>query len=100
MTTNDRTETITRHTILQLLSDEEIARVSDAETAKQLVVGDEYVNLEAPDLGIHKAFDGSTPPMGRVLPKKAVGGKTWRQIEALLGAHRIEGVLAPPIRAS
>lgn len=45
--TDTRSEYITRESILKLLSDEEIARISTAETAKALAVGAEYVDLEA-----------------------------------------------------
>jgi hypothetical protein len=34
---------------LKLLSDDDIARVSTAETAASLAEGDEYVDLDAPD---------------------------------------------------
>ena len=46
MTNDSRTEYITRDTIMKLLSDEEVARVSTAETALHLVEGEEYVDLE------------------------------------------------------
>jgi hypothetical protein len=92
MKNSTRSEYVTRDTIMKLLSDDEVARVSTAETAAHLLDGDEYVDLEALDKGIRKALGTSTPAMGRVLPRKAVHQKTWGEIVALLpnqraGAH-------------
>jgi len=77
--TDTRSEYITRENILKLLSDEEIARISTAETAKDLVVGAEYVDLEALDLGVRHA-DGTAVTMGHALPKSAVHAATWSEI--------------------
>ena len=85
-----RTEYVTRNTILKLLSDEEIARVSTAETATQLVDGDEYVDLHKPDEGVRRSLGTNSAPMGDILPRKAVHAHTWRQILGLLSAHRVE----------
>jgi len=95
MKTEARTEYITRDTIMKLLSDDEIARVATAETAAQLNVGDEYVDLTAPDGGVKKATVKSAP-MGTVLPRKAVLDKTWKDIVILLAAHKKEGVAPTP----
>lgn len=86
----NRTELVTRDTILRLLSDDEIARVSTAETAPRLADGDEYVDLKDPDLRIRQAQGTATAPMGHVLPRKAVRAETWRQIVGLLSAQRAE----------
>lgn len=82
-----RSEYVTRDTILKLLSDEETARVCNAETAPQLMEGDEYVDLGTPERGVRKATASVVTTMGEVLPRKAVHDKTWRQILALLSAH-------------
>jgi hypothetical protein len=74
-----------RESILELLSDEEVARVSAAETATGLVDGDEYLDLERLDQGVRHA-QGSSVAMGSVLPKKAVHDQTWRKILAELPA--------------
>jgi hypothetical protein len=79
MTKFKRTEFVNRDGILKLLSDEEIDRVSDAETAPRLLEGDEFVDLEQLDRGVQKA-DGARPPMGHVLPRKAVLEATWSRI--------------------
>jgi hypothetical protein len=88
MNNDIRKEYVTRDTILRLLSDDEIARVSTAETAAGLADGDEYVDLDAPDRGVQRAPDRPVTPMGHVLTRKAVLDKTWRDIVILLAAHR------------
>jgi hypothetical protein len=88
MKNDTRKEYVTRDAILKLLSDEEIARVGMAETAAGLADGDEYVDLEGPDRGVRRAPGQPTAPMGRVIPRKAVHERTWREIETLLAAHR------------
>lgn len=77
---NDKSRAyITREAILQLLSDDEVANVSTAETAAHLADGDEYLDLEQLDLGVQWA-SATTPPMGRVLPCAAVHPMTWVKI--------------------
>jgi hypothetical protein len=87
MKTDDRKTYVTREAILQLLSDEEVATVSTAETAPRLSAGEEYVDLEHLDDGVRRA-GGSIAPMGRLLPKKAVQDATWAQILTKLSAPR------------
>ncbi|MEO6993445.1 MAG: hypothetical protein ABI273_07440 [Lacunisphaera sp.] len=78
-------EYITRDKILKLLSDDEVATVSTAETADRLAAGDEFIDLEKFELGVQRGPRGHTP-MGRVLPKKAVHIGTWNKIIAQLPA--------------
>ena len=73
-----------RDRILKLLTDEEVARVSDAETARRLDEGDEYVDLEQLAQGVRRA-DGVPAQMTRILPRKAVHEMTWNKILAELG---------------
>lgn len=87
---NKRTDYVTRDTILRLLSDDEVARVSTAEAATHLVDGDEYVDLREPNQGVRRALGLATAPMGDVLPRKAVQEPTWRRIVGLLSAHEAE----------
>ncbi|MGA2083089.1 MAG: hypothetical protein ABSH53_21115 [Holophaga sp.] len=83
----NRTEFLTRDTILNLLSDDEVARVSTAEAAVNLAVGDEFLDLEHLERGVLKA--GRVPPaMGGVLPRKAVHEKTWAKILKQLKAFK------------
>ncbi len=92
MKTNPRNTYVTRESVLMLLSDDEVAAVSTAETAAHLAAGDEYLDMEHLDQGVQRAPAGE-PPMGRVLPKKAVHEKTWAKIIKQLPAP--SGVKTP-----
>jgi len=70
---------MTRDTILKMLSDDEVAKVSTAETAPKMAEGDEYVDLEQLPRGVQHAH-GAHTPMQNVLPRKAVHEKTWSKI--------------------
>jgi hypothetical protein len=76
-----------RDGILNLLSDDEVARVSTAETPAHLLEGDEYIDLGQLEKGVRRA-DGVATPMGRVLPRKAVHELTWSKIVAQLGERQ------------
>ncbi len=92
-----RSDYITRDTIMRLLSDEEVARVSTAETATNLTEEDEYVDLDEPDRGVQRLHGKAKLVMGRVLPRSAVREKTWRDIVILLSAHATEKARMPHI---
>lgn len=79
MTSDKRPEYALRESILKLLTDEEIAKVSTAETAPALTEGAEYLNLEKLGDGVSRA-DGEAIPIGQVLPRAAVGPATWSKI--------------------
>jgi hypothetical protein len=83
MKNEQRKEYLLREGILSLLSDEEVARVSTAETAARLVDGDEYLDLEQLSDGVRRAPSTLTP-MGRVLPRRAVRQETWNKIVSQL----------------
>jgi hypothetical protein len=75
---------ITREKILNLLSDEEIARISMAETRRP-ASGEDYIDLERPEDGVRKV-DGSEPARpGDILPRSAVREQTWTAILAQIG---------------
>lgn len=74
---------ITRDRVLKMLSDNEIAHVSTAETEPRLTDGDEYIDLEQLEQGVLRARVVPTP-VGRVLPRKAVHDTTWTKIVAEL----------------
>jgi hypothetical protein len=84
-------ELVTRESILKLLSDAEVARVSTAETQEQLASGEEFLDLKHLDRGVRRARPPagvlSTVSMARVLPKKALDEATWTKIVSLL-PHR------------
>ncbi|MBP9114566.1 MAG: hypothetical protein KBF88_17245 [Polyangiaceae bacterium] len=78
-------EYVTRDRILKLLSDDEVAKVSTAETALHLSEGDEYIDLCRLDQGVSYA-DGIAIPIRNVLPRKAVLAETWLNILTQLDA--------------
>ena len=87
MKTDKRTDYVSREAILKLLSDDEVARVSTAETAVRLADGEEYLDLEHLEQGVRRAL-GITVPMGRVLPRRALHDDTWAKILAQLAGDR------------
>jgi hypothetical protein len=84
MTTSERTAYVTRDTILKLLSDDEVAKVSNAEAASGLINGAEFLDLEHLDQGVQRAKDETKVALGHALPRTAVSGETWSKILALL----------------
>jgi hypothetical protein len=80
-----RSEYVSRDSILGLLSDAEVARVSTAETASSLAKGDEYLDLTNLDRGVQRA-NGAATVMGTVLPRRAVDLATWGKILSRLEA--------------
>ncbi len=79
MINEQRSNLFSREHILKLLSDEEIAEVSTAESAPRLLAGDEYIDLDELDKGVQRA-DGARVMMGHVLPKKAIHQATWAKV--------------------
>jgi hypothetical protein len=79
-----RTENVTRENVLKLLSDDEVASVSTAETALRLLDGEEYLDLEHLDRGVQRTSNLPTV-VGGVLPRRTVHKDTWEKIMALLG---------------
>jgi hypothetical protein len=77
---------VTRERILALLSDAEVARVSNA--AFQLRPGEEYLELTHLERGVECAgAQGSrlgVVALAQVLPKSAIEASTWARILALL----------------
>ena len=84
MTDAKRAEHVARDTILKLLSDEEITKVSTAEAASELTEGGEYLDLEHLDQGVQRAKAATKVTMGNVLPRSAVRDETWSKIIAQL----------------
>jgi len=68
-----------REKILMLLSDDEVARVSTAETTVRPLEGEEYVDLENLDQGVRRAL-GATPIMSHLLLRRSVHTDTWKKI--------------------
>ena len=84
MKSDMRTENIVRESVLKLLSDDEVASVSTAETAARLLDGEEYLDLEQLERGVQQARKAG-PAMGRVLPRRTVHKDTWSKILTVLG---------------
>lgn len=82
MTDEARAEYGARNDILTLLSAQEVANVSTAET-EPMASGEAYLDLEHLFQGVQYAR-GVGAPSGRVLPKKAVREQTWDKILAQL----------------
>ncbi len=83
-TDTQQKEYATRHAILQLLSDDEVARVSMKEAGPRLVDGDEYVDLEHLNMGVLRVQASTQMRIGNVLPRSAVADTTWSKICAEL----------------
>ncbi len=90
MNNEKRSEYFTRDSIMELLSDDEIARVTADESAASLVDGDEYIDLEQLDQGVRTVMGGTAAiAVGRVVAKKAIQQSTWDHVVARLASRRI-----------
>ena len=85
MSESQRSTQLTREAVLDLLSNDEVAKVSTAETAGELSEGAEYLDLENLHQGVLRARAGTKVAMGGVLAKTAVLPQTWSKILARLG---------------
>jgi hypothetical protein len=70
---------LTRESVLALLSDAEVAKVSAAESVP-LIEGDEYVDLTDLDAGIQQVHATPRIAPGHALPRSAVSDATWTKI--------------------
>jgi hypothetical protein len=73
-----------RDTILKLLTDDEVAKVSAAECAAGLANGVQFVDLAHLDRGIQTAAILNKVNAGDVIPRNAVSDQTWKKIMVLL----------------
>jgi hypothetical protein len=85
MKTDKRAEYVARDSIMNLLSETELARVSAVESGAELAVGDEYLDLGELERGVRRAPVDATP-VGRVLTRAVVQDETWKKILAVLAA--------------
>lgn len=90
MKSDMQTENVTRESVLKLLSDDEVASVSTAETAARLLDGEEYLDLGQLDRGVQQATRSATV-MGHALPRRAVHKDTWSKILTLLAPTHCTG---------
>lgn len=65
--------------VLELLSPAELAQVDDPNAVRKLAAGEEYLDLEQPTEGVKRSTEGRAPT-GRILPRRAVEGRTWQRI--------------------
>lgn len=79
MNHDKRTPYVVRATILGLLSETELARVSSAESGADLADGVEFIDLEHLERGVRHAPRGDTP-LAHVLARTSVGDDTWGRI--------------------
>ena len=90
MNNEKRSEYFTRDSIMELLSDDEIAKVTTDESATSLLAGDEYIDLEQLDQGVRTVGEGAAAiAAGRVIAKKAIQPRTWDQVVEQLASRRI-----------
>ena len=80
MSNTAHAEHVTRDTILKLLSDDENAKVSTAESASSLAEGQEYLDLERLDQGVQRATASSKVTMSHIIPRSSVHDATWSKI--------------------
>jgi len=80
-----KSDYVLRDSIMKMLSDDEISRVSTAETAARLSDGEEYLDMENFERGVLTA-KSTTTPMGRILSKGSVRDQTWKAILAKLAS--------------
>jgi hypothetical protein len=86
MGNEEKNEYLTRESIERLLSDDEIAAVSTAETSARLATGEEYLDLEHLDSGVQRASGGSGSA-GPFLTRNAVHADTWSKVVKHLEKH-------------
>lgn len=84
MSNEQRADLINRDTILKMLTNAEVSRVSTAETAAKLAGGEEYIDLEQLAKGVQCVGGTNAVDMGHVLPRNAVAPETWARIIAQL----------------
>jgi len=85
MKTDTKSQHEAKNSILQLLSNGEVSKLSTEESATTLMDGDEYLDLDQLGQGVQTSR-GMTQPMGTLLPRKAVHGTTWAKILKTLSA--------------
>ncbi|MEQ1694234.1 MAG: hypothetical protein ABL901_00195 [Hyphomicrobiaceae bacterium] len=84
MSERTATDLSARDTILKLLTDDEVAKVSSADVASGLANGAEYLDLAHLDRGVRTAGILNSVNAGDVIPRTAVSAQTWSKITAEL----------------
>ena len=86
MSTNAIRSHSLHESILELLTDDEVSKVSTAEAGTRLEPEEEYVSLDRPEEGVLRS-GGATLAMGSLVPRKAVQAETWSNILSLIAGH-------------
>jgi len=76
---NKRHVSMTRETVMKLLSDQEVTKMRFAGTTTKMADGEEYLDLDQLVHGVQHA-KGSGMLMGSFLPRKLLGADTWSRI--------------------
>ncbi len=76
----------TKEEILDLLSDDEVARVANVEADRKLADGVEFVDLDHVERGVQHANDTTRGEVHTVVTRDAVSDETWQRIEDALAA--------------
>lgn len=77
---NQKKENSSREAILNLLSDEEISKVSTDEEPPRLIEADEYIDLEHLERGVQQVHANSKINTKNVIPRSAIKEETWHKI--------------------
>lgn len=94
VTNPGRAALVTRQSVLAFLNDNEVSKVSNAESARHLGDGDEYLDLEHLSLGVQRAHR-VPEELGRVLPRKAVSEGTWLAVLEHLNRPEVGPTMNP-----
>ena len=73
--------------------------MSNAETAKRLAIGDEFIDLEQLENGVRTAPVKGVPT-SRMLPRKAVHQRTWNKILLVLAGMTVAPEPDPEVEAA
>ncbi len=76
----------TKEEILDLLSDNEVARVANVEANGALEDGAEFVDLDHVERGVQRVNAQTRNQVHTIVPRSAVSDETWRRIEDALAA--------------
>jgi hypothetical protein len=88
-------ESVTRETILRILSDEEAASVGSETTSTQIEDGDEFIDLGEIEKGVQRSVGSHRQK--NLLLRKAIHENTWRKVTTDLAARQLAGQPpAPP----
>lgn len=81
-----KTDSDNRESVLKLLSNDEVARLS-TEGIPPLADGDDYIDFAAPENGVRTVHKAMQLTAGQVLPRTAVSAETWAKISGRFGTR-------------